>query len=52
MLKPCLCIAGGLIGIVVGIKLEHDPKYLQLRNKFHAPQGTDDLIGFNPNCIH
>ena len=21
MLKPCLCIAGGLIGIVVGIKL-------------------------------
>ena len=41
-----------LMEIVVGIKLEHDPKYLQLRNKFHAPQGTDDLIGFNPNCIH
>ena len=41
-----------LMEIVVGIKLEHDPKYLQLRNKFHAPDGTDDLIGFNPNCIH
>ena len=41
-----------LMEIVVGIELEHDPKYLQLRNKFHAPQGTDDLIGFNPNCIH
>jgi hypothetical protein len=41
-----------LMEIVVGIKLEHDPRYLQLRNKFHAPQGTDDLIGFNPNCIN
>ena len=40
-----------LMEIVVGIELEHDPKYLQLRNKFHAPDGTDDLIGFNPNCI-
>ena len=40
-----------LMEIVVGIELEHDPKYLQLRNKFHTPDGTDDLIGFNPNCI-
>ena len=40
-----------LMEIVVGIELEHDPKYLQLR-KFHTPDGTDDLIGFNPNCIH
>ena len=40
-----------LMEIVVDIELEHDPKYLQLR-KFHTPDGTDDLIGFNPNCIH
>jgi len=40
-----------LMEIVVGIELEYDPKYLQLR-KFHTPDGTDDLIGFNPNCIH
>ena len=40
-----------LMEIVVGIKLEHDPIYLSKR-KFHVPDGTDDLIGFNPNCIH
>ena len=40
-----------LMEIVVGIKLEHDPIYLSKR-KFHEPDGTDDLIGFNPNCIH
>jgi hypothetical protein len=36
--------------MVVGIKLEHDPIYLSKR-KMHTPDGTDDLIGFNPNCV-
>ena len=40
-----------LMEIVVGIELEHDPIYLSKR-KMHIPDGTDDLIGFNPNCIH
>jgi len=39
-----------LMEIVVGVKLEHDPIYLRKR-KMHAPDGMDDLIGFNPNCI-
>ena len=39
-----------LMEIVVGIELEHDPIYLSKR-KIHIPDGTDDLIGFNPNCI-
>ena len=39
-----------LMEIVVGIELEHDPIYLSKR-KMHIPDGTDDLIGFNPNCI-
>ena len=39
-----------LMEIVTGIKLEHDPIYLQKR-KMHTPDGIDDLIGFNPNCI-
>jgi hypothetical protein len=37
--------------MVVGIKLEHDPVYLSKR-EIHMPDGTDDLIGFNPNCIN
>ena len=40
-----------LMKIVAGIELEHDPIYLSKR-KMHIPDGTDDLIGFNPNCIH
>ena len=40
-----------LMEMVVGIELEHDPIYLSKR-KMHIPDGTDDLIGFNPNCIH
>ena len=40
-----------LMEIVTGIELEHDPIYLSKR-KMHIPDGTDDLIGFNPNCIH
>ena len=39
-----------LMEIVTGVKLEHDPIYLQKR-KMHTPDGIDDLIGFNPNCI-
>ena len=39
-----------LMEMVVGIKLEHDPIYLSKR-KMHIPDGTDDLIGFNPNCV-
>ena len=39
-----------LMEMVVGIKLEHDPIYLSKR-KMHTPDGTDDLIGFNPNCV-
>ena len=39
-----------LMEIVAGIELEHDPIYLSKR-KMHIPDGTDDLIGFNPNCI-
>ncbi|MCS5615385.1 MAG: hypothetical protein NZ771_06245, partial [Candidatus Marinimicrobia bacterium] len=40
-----------LMKIVTGVELEHDPVYLKLR-KYHAKAGIDDLIGFNPNCIH
>ena len=39
-----------LMEIVTGVKLEHDPRYLRKR-KMHTPDGMDDLIGFNPNCI-
>ena len=39
-----------LMEIVTGIKLENDPIYLRKR-KIHTPDGIDDLIGFNPNCI-
>ena len=39
-----------LMEIVTGVKLEYDPIYLQKR-KMHTPDGIDDLIGFNPNCI-
>ena len=39
-----------LMEMVVGIKLEHDPIYFSKR-KMHTPDGTDDLIGFNPNCV-
>ena len=40
-----------LMKIVTGIELEHDAVYLQKR-KYHTKDGIDDLIGFNPNCIH
>ena len=40
-----------LMEMVVGIELEYDPIYLSKR-KMHISNGTDDLIGFNPNCIH
>ena len=40
-----------LMEIVTGIKLENDPIYLRKR-KMHTPDGIDDLIGFNPNCIN
>jgi len=40
-----------LMEIVADIELEYDPIYLSKR-KMHIPDGTDDLIGFNPNCIH
>jgi len=39
-----------LMEIVTDIKLEYDPIYLSKR-KMHVPDGMDDLIGFNPNCI-
>jgi hypothetical protein len=39
-----------LMEIVAGVKLEYDPIYLSKR-KMHVPDGLDDLIGFNPNCI-
>ena len=39
-----------LMEIVTGVKLENDPIYLRKR-KMHTPDGIDDLIGFNPNCI-
>jgi len=38
-----------LMKIITGIELEHDAVYLQKR-KYHAKEGIDDLIGFNPNC--
>ena len=36
--------------IIVGLSVIM-PIYLSKR-KFHEPDGIDDLIGFNPNCIH
>ena len=39
-----------LMEVVTGVKLEHDQIYLQKR-KMHTPDGIDDLIGSNPNCI-
>jgi hypothetical protein len=42
-----------LMKIVTGVELEYDPVYLQKRNvKRFRKIGIDDLIGFNPNCIH
>ena len=38
-----------LMKIVTGVELEHDTVYLDKR-KYHAKDGIDDLIGFNPNC--
>jgi len=38
-----------LMKIITGIELEHDAVYLQKRT-YHAKDGIDDLIGFNPNC--
>ena len=40
-----------LMEIVAGIELEHDPIYLSKR-KFYVTDGTEDLIGFNPNCLY
>ena len=40
-----------LMKIVTAVELEHDAVYLQKR-KYHTKDGIDDLIGFNPNCIH
>ena len=40
-----------LMKIVTGVELEHDAVYLEER-KYHTKDGIDDLIGFNPNCIH
>jgi hypothetical protein len=38
-----------LMKIVTGVELEHDTVYLDKR-EYHAKDGIDDLIGFNPNC--
>ena len=38
-----------LMKVITGVELEHDAVYLQKR-KYHAKDGIDDLIGFNPNC--
>jgi hypothetical protein len=40
-----------LMKIIVDFELAKDLTYLQKR-KNHMTYGTDDLIGFNPNCIH
>jgi hypothetical protein len=40
-----------LMKVITGVELEHDAVYLQKR-KYHMRDGIDDLIGFNPNCIH
>ncbi len=37
-----------LMKIVTGVELEHDPEHLKRRKQYFV----DDLIGFNPNCIH
>ena len=37
-----------LMKIVTGVELEHDPEHLKRRKQYFI----DDLIGFNPNCIH
>ena len=37
--------------VVTGVELEHDAVYLQKR-KYHAKDGIDESIGFNPNCTH
>jgi hypothetical protein len=42
-----------LMKIVTGVELEYDPVYLEKRNARRFRKiGIDDLIGFNPNCIH
>lgn len=38
-----------LMKIITGVELEHDTVYLDKR-EYHAKDGIDDLIGFNPNC--
>ena len=37
-----------LMKIVTCVELEHDPEHLERRKQYFI----DDLIGFNPNCIH
>ena len=37
-----------LMKIVTGVELEQDSEYLERRKQYFV----DDLIGFNPNCIH
>ena len=42
-----------LMKIITGVELEHDSKYLQKREyQIKESFGVDQLIGFNPNCIH
>jgi len=40
-----------LMKMITGVELEHDAVYLKKRTN-HMRDGIDDLIGFNPNCIH
>ena len=39
-----------LMEVVTGVKLKHDPIYLQKR-KYHMKDGFDGLIGFNAHCL-
>ena len=39
-----------LMEVVTGVKLKHDPIYLQKR-KYHMKDGFDCLIGFNAHCL-
>jgi hypothetical protein len=39
--------------IITDVELEHDPEYLGKRKyQIKESYGIDQLIGFNPNCIH
>ena len=42
-----------LMQIITDVELEHDPEYLGKRKyQIKESYGIDQLIGFNPNCIH